>query len=148
MSLHEDCLAAAELILLGLPLDGGLNRRVVRQLLEDESNAAYPYLRLKVEGLAEQSAPLTSAHRLVQLPVQVDVMQRSGGPAPEALPGWLGWREAVREAFPERRLPTYPPGVHACRVAPGAVAEADTAGSQLVAGRLVVWFLAVRPVGV
>src|SRR5215831_19069810 len=101
-ALHQLCVEGVVSILkgLGLPLIGS---NVYPQLLFEEANLPYPYLRVAVEGEAELIGPFTTCDRLWTLPVRVELVDRLTGPAEEKRADWLSIRQAIFDAFPPRR---------------------------------------------
>lgn len=140
--IHQQCIDAAAAILTGLALSG-IGANVVTQLIGDQSAVALPALEVTPDGEAETLAALTSASRLLEYPVRVRLVDAVAGPAPERIPQWLGWRQSVEEAFPDRRAAGYPPGCHGCRVVMREVVNPE-AGNQRARGEILLLFKAVK----
>jgi hypothetical protein len=114
-------------------------------LIGDQSDVALPALEVTPDGEAETLAALTSSARLLEYPVRVRLVDAMAGPAPERISQWLGWRQAVEEAFPDRRNPGYPDACHGCRVVMREVAEPE-AGNQRARGEILLLFRVVKQV--
>jgi hypothetical protein len=144
-ALHQQCVDGVVTILKALSLDG-IGQNVVSQLLEDTGNLTYPYLRVSIEGEAEQVRGWTSGARLWVLPVRVEQVDRIAGPATEAMPGWTDWRQKVFDAFPNKRQSVLPAEVWGCEVQPEASIRNERAAYQKASGAMVLRFRATRAV--
>jgi antitoxin component of RelBE/YafQ-DinJ toxin-antitoxin module len=143
-SLHKLCVDAAVTVLAGLGLDGSPAVRAV--LLEDETNATVPRVDVSIEDEAETVRALTSASREVELPVRVVFVGPVANTGADRLPGWTLDRQAVLDAFPDRRVPAYPAGVFGCRAVPRETAGGSQRAVGRVVGEIELRFRAVRAV--
>lgn len=144
-SLHQQCVDGVVAILKGLQL-ARIDQNVVSQLLEDTGNLSYPFLRVSIEGEAERLEGWTSAARLWRLPVRVELVDRIAAPASDNLPEWTGWRQAVMDAFPDKRQALLPREVWGCDVLPEVSVRNEPGAYQQASGAMVLVFKASRNV--
>jgi hypothetical protein len=144
-ALHQQCVDGVVTILQGLNL-AGIGSNVVPQLLADEGNLAYPYLRVSIEGELEGLENFTTASRLWALPVRVEMVDRIAGPAGEKSAAWTTARQAIMDAFPDKRRAGLPVEVHGCEVIPAPAIQKRRGAYQKAVGAVVLRFRAVRAV--
>jgi hypothetical protein len=144
-ALHQQCEDAVVTILKALNL-AGIATNVVPQLLADEGNLAYPYLRVSIEGDPEGLSNFTSGERLWALPVRVEMVDRIAGPAQDKSTAWTTARQAIMDAFPDKRQSSLPAAVHGCEVVPAPVIQKRRGAYQKGVGAVLLRFRAVRAV--
>ena len=144
-ALHEQCVDAAAAVVAGLGLSG-IGKNVVTQTEHDEANTERPCVLVSIGGEAETVLNLSSGSRVVGYPVRLEFLAQADSSEAEDLGAWSTWREAVVDAFPDRRAAGYPAAVHGCDVLPGVVADGRSKATRRLYGTLLLRFKVARKV--